>query len=707
MTHEKKVFRRQWNGQNLQVEVGQLAQQADGAVLVRYGETAVLSAVVHKPASGNQDFFPLTINYDEKMFAAGKIPGGFNKREGKPSTHATLTARLIDRPIRPLFPEGYHDDVQITNIVFSADPAAGPELLSMLGSSLALGISSIPFAGPIAGVKVARVNGELQLNPQTNELPDSDLDLTVAGTATAVNMVEAGGQEIAEADMLAALEFGLAKVKELCEFEQEIIATVGVPKTEFVAPEIPAGLIAEVDDHYQATMRTAILTKDKLARDENIAAVKALAHDHYAAMADSNDETSVVSIVDDLLADLERRIVRELILTEQIRPDGRQLDEIRPLSAEVGLLPRTHGSGLFTRGQTQVLTALTLAPLGEAQVIDGLLPEYQKTFVHHYNFPQFSVGETGRYGAPGRREIGHGALGERALKPVIPNTEQFPYSIRLVSNVLESNGSSSQASICASTLALLDGGVPIKAPVAGIAMGMVKEGQDYAILTDIQGIEDHLGDMDFKVAGTAQGITALQMDIKADGVTSQILGEALAQAKQARLEILATIKATIPEQRPELSVYAPKIEQLMIKPEQIKDVIGHGGETINEIIAQTGVKIDIEQTGQVTISAVDQAAIEQAKRIIADLTREIKVGGVYLGTVNRIEAFGAFVELARGKNALVHISQLTMSHLDKVENAVKLGDQLLVKVISIDGKGRINASRKALLADADESQTEK
>lgn len=705
MTHEKKVFRRQWNGQNLQVEVGQLAQQADGAVLVRYGETVVLSAVVHKPASGYQDFFPLTINYDEKMFAAGKIPGGFNKREGKPSTHATLTARLIDRPIRPLFPEGYHDDVQITNIVFSADPAAGPELLAMLGSSLALGISSIPFAGPIAGVKVARVNGELQLNPQSNELPESDLDLTVAGTATAVNMVEAGGQEIAEADMLAALEFGLAKVKELCQFEQEIIATVGQPKAEFSAPEIPAGLRAEVDDHYQATMQAAILTKDKVAREENIAAVKSLAHDHYAAMADSSDETSIVGLVDELLADLERRLVRQLILSDQQRPDGRKLNEIRPLSAEVGILPRTHGSGLFTRGQTQVLTALTLAPLGEAQVIDGLLPEYQKTFVHHYNFPQFSVGETGRYGVPGRREIGHGALGERALQPVIPDTTEFPYAIRLVSNVLESNGSSSQASICASTLALLDGGVPIKAPVAGIAMGMVKEGTEYAILTDIQGIEDHLGDMDFKVAGTAQGITALQMDIKAEGVTSQILGQALAQAKQARLEILSTIQATIPEHRAALSAYAPKIEQLMIKPEQIKDVIGHGGETINEIIAQTGVKIDIEQTGQVTISSNDLAAIEQAKQIIADLTREIKVGGVYLGTVNRIEAFGAFVELARGKNALVHISQLTMGHLDKVENAVKLGDQLLVKVISIDGKGRINASRKALLTD--EPQTEK
>lgn len=705
MTHEKKVFRRQWNGQNLQVEVGQLAQQADGAVLIRYGETAVLSAVVHKPASGYQDFFPLTINYDEKMFAAGKIPGGFNKREGKPSTHATLTARLIDRPIRPLFPERYHDDVQITNIVFSADPAAGPELLAMLGSSLALGISSIPFAGPIAGVKVARVNGELQLNPQSNELPESDLDLTVAGTATAVNMVEAGGQEIAEADMLAALEFGLAKVKELCQFEQEIIATVGQPKAEFSAPEIPAGLRAEVDDHYQATMQAAILTKDKVAREENIAAVKSLAHDHYAAMADSSDETSIVGLVDELLADLERRLVRQLILSDQQRPDGRKLNEIRPLSAEVGILPRTHGSGLFTRGQTQVLTALTLAPLGEAQVIDGLLPEYQKTFVHHYNFPQFSVGETGRYGVPGRREIGHGALGERALQPVIPDTTEFPYAIRLVSNVLESNGSSSQASICASTLALLDGGVPIKAPVAGIAMGMVKEGTEYAILTDIQGIEDHLGDMDFKVAGTAQGITALQMDIKAEGVTSQILGQALAQAKQARLEILSTIQATIPEHRAALSAYAPKIEQLMIKPEQIKDVIGHGGETINEIIAQTGVKIDIEQTGQVTISSNDLAAIEQAKQIIADLTREIKVGGVYLGTVNRIEAFGAFVELARGKNALVHISQLTMGHLDKVENAVKLGDQLLVKVISIDGKGRINASRKALLTD--EPQTEK
>lgn len=702
MEQTKHVFKLEWAGKPLQVEIGQVAKQANGAVLVRYGESVVLSAVVGKPAKANQDFFPLTINYDEKMFAAGKIPGGFNKREGKPSTHATLTARLIDRPIRPLFPEGFVDDVQITNIVFSADPEAGPELMAMLGSSLALGISDIPFEGPVAGVKVARVNGELQLNPQSEELPDSDLDLIVAGTEEAMNMVEAGGDEIPEAEILAALQFGFEKVQELCRFEKQIIAEVGKEKIDFVAPTAPEDLVAEIQDNYYSAMREAMMTEDKLQRDDNIVAVKALAHEHYASLSGAEDEPSFLNQVDELMTELERQVLRELIIKDKVRPDGRQLDEVRQLSAEVGLLPRAHGSGLFTRGQTQVLSALTLAPVAEAQVIDGLTSEYHKTFVHHYNFPQFSVGETGRYGAPGRREIGHGALGERALKPIIPSTEDFPYAIRLVANVLESNGSSSQASICAGTLALMDGGVPIKAPVAGIAMGLVKEGDDYTILTDIQGIEDHLGDMDFKVAGTSAGITALQMDIKADGVTESILAEALAQAKKARLQILDVIKNTLAQSRPSLSKYAPKIVQMTIDPAKIKDVIGRGGETINEIIAKTGVKIDIEQTGAVAISSDDEEAIEEAKQIISDLTREIKVGEVYMGTVNRIEPFGAFVELAKGKNALVHISQLSAGHLDKVENAVKLGDQLLVKVVSIDGKGRINASRKALLADDDQ-----
>lgn len=699
MEQTKRVFKLEWAGKPLQVEIGQVAKQANGAVLVRYGETVVLSAVVGKPAKANQDFFPLTINYDEKMFAAGKIPGGFNKREGKPSTHATLTARLIDRPIRPLFPEGFVDDVQITNIVFSADPEAGPELMAMLGSSLALGISDIPFAGPIAGVKVARVNGELQLNSHSEELTDSDLDLTVAGTEEAMNMVEAGGDEIPESEILEALQFGFEKVQELCRFEKQIIAEVGKEKIEFTSPSAPADLAAEIQTNYYSTMREAITTEDKLQRDENIEAVKGLAHEHYASLSGADDDPAFLNQVDELMAELERQVLRELIIKDKVRPDGRQLDEVRQLSAEVGLLPRAHGSGLFTRGQTQVLSALTLAPLAEAQTIDGLTSEYHKTFVHHYNFPQFSVGETGRYGTPGRREIGHGALGERALKPIIPNTEDFPYAIRLVANVLESNGSSSQASICAGTLALMDGGVPIKAPVAGIAMGLVKEGADYTILTDIQAIEDHLGDMDFKVAGTSSGITALQMDIKADGVTETILAEALAQAKKARLQILDVIQATLSEPRLALNKYAPKIVQMTIDPAKIKDVIGRGGETINEIIDKTGVKIDIEQSGAVTISSDDEEAIEEAKQIISDLTREIKVGEVYMGTVNRIEPFGAFVELAKGKNALIHISQLTAGHLDKVENAVKLGDQLLVKVVSIDGKGRINASRKALLSD--------
>lgn len=699
MAQDKRVFRLDWAGKLLQVEVGQVAKQANGAVLVRYGDSVVLSAVVAKPAHEHQDFFPLTINYDEKMFAAGKIPGGFNKREGKPSVHATLTARLIDRPIRPLFPEGFVDDVQITNIVFSADPTAGPELMAMLGSSLALGISEIPFEGPIAGVKVARVNGELQLNAESEALADSDLDLTVAGTESAVNMVEAGGQEIPEAEMLAALQFGYEKVQELCRFEQEIIAAIGKIKIAFTTPSVPTDLVAEIQANYHDTMRQAMLTEDKMARDENIEAVKDLAHEHYASLSGGETDYTVLQEVDQFMADLERQVLRELITVDKIRPDGRQLDEIRSLDAEVGLLPRTHGSGLFTRGQTQVLSALTLAPISEAQVIDGLGEEAHKTFVHHYNFPQFSVGETGRYGAPGRRELGHGALGERALQPIIPDATAFPYAIRLVSTVLESNGSSSQASICASTLALLDGGVPIKAPVAGIAMGLVKEGDNYTILTDIQGIEDHLGDMDFKVAGTRAGITALQMDIKADGVTGDILAQALDQAKKARLQILDKIDETIVAPRPTLSQYAPKIIEVQIDPSKIKDVIGRGGETINEIIDQTGVKIDVAQTGLVTISSQDAEEINQAKQLIADLTREIKVGEVYMGTVSRIEPFGAFVELAKGKNALVHISQLTAGRIEKVEDAVKIGDQLLVKVVSIDGKGRINASRKALLTE--------
>ncbi|MFD1465844.1 polyribonucleotide nucleotidyltransferase [Lapidilactobacillus mulanensis] len=699
MAQDKRVFRLDWAGKLLQVEVGQVAKQANGAVLVRYGDSVVLSAVVAKPAHEHQDFFPLTINYDEKMFAAGKIPGGFNKREGKPSVHATLTARLIDRPIRPLFPEGFVDDVQITNIVFSADPTAGPELMAMLGSSLALGISEIPFEGPIAGVKVARVNGELQLNAESEALADSDLDLTVAGTESAVNMVEAGGQEIPEAEMLAALQFGYEKVQELCRFEQEIIAAIGKIKIAFTTPSVPTDLVAEIQANYHDTMRQAMLTEDKMARDENIEAVKDLAHEHYASLSGGETDYTVLQEVDQFMADLERQVLRELITVDKIRPDGRQLDEIRSLDAEVGLLPRTHGSGLFTRGQTQVLSALTLAPISEAQVIDGLGEEAHKTFVHHYNFLQFSVGETGRYGAPGRRELGHGALGERALQPIIPDATAFPYAIRLVSTVLESNGSSSQASICASTLALLDGGVPIKAPVAGIAMGLVKEGDNYTILTDIQGIEDHLGDMDFKVAGTRAGITALQMDIKADGVTGDILAQALDQAKKARLQILDKIDETIVAPRPTLSQYAPKIIEVQIDPSKIKDVIGRGGETINEIIDQTGVKIDVAQTGLVTISSQDAEEINQAKQLIADLTREIKVGEVYMGTVSRIEPFGAFVELAKGKNALVHISQLTAGRIEKVEDAVKIGDQLLVKVVSIDGKGRINASRKALLTE--------
>ena len=699
---EKKVFSYNWGGRLLQVEIGQLAKQANGAVLVRYGDTVVLTAAVGTKQAKDTDFFPLTVNYEEKMYAAGKIPGGFIKREGRPSEHATLTARLIDRPIRPMFAEGFRNEVQITNTVMSVDPNCPPEMAAMFGSSLALCISDIPFDGPIAGVDVGRVNGEYVINPTTEQKENSDIELSVAGTATAINMVESSAKEVSEEDMLGALLFGHEEIKKLVAFQEEIVREVGKEKMEVTLLSFDADIEAQVKDLFSQAMIHAIQTEEKLAREANIEKVKETAIEHFEAVLEENDEKAgLLKQVSQLVDNLEKDEVRRLITEEKVRPDGRKIDEIRPLSSEIDLLPRVHGSGLFTRGQTQALTSATLAPLGEYQVIDGLGIEEGKRFIHHYNFPQFSVGSVGRAGSPGRREIGHGALGERALKQVIPSPEDFPYTIRLVSEVLESNGSSSQASICAGTLALMAAGVPIKAPVAGIAMGLISDGTNYTVLTDIQGLEDHLGDMDFKVAGTKDGITALQMDIKIQGITEQILREALTQAKKARFEILEELTSTIAEPRKELSPYAPKIEMISIHPDKIKVVIGRGGETINAIIDETGVKIDIDQEGHVSIASTDAAMIQRAKEIIEDLTREIEVGQVYEGTVRRIEKFGAFVEIAKGKDGLVHISELAHERVGKVEDVLALGDKVTVKVIEIDGQGRINLSRKALLPKED------
>lgn len=697
----KQVFSTTWGGRPLSVEIGQLAKQANGAVLVRYGDTVVLSAAVASKEAKDADFFPLTINYEEKMYAVGKVPGGFIKREGRPSTEATLTARLIDRPIRPMFAEGFRNEVQVTNIVMSVEQDCSPAMAAMLGSSLALSISDIPFDGPIAGVQVGRVNGEYVLNPTIEQQEQSDIDLTVAGTKKAINMVESGAKEVSEEDMLGALLFGFEAIKEMVAFQEEVVSQVGKEKMEVVLLQLDPELKKAIYDANYQTMKTAVLTEEKLAREEEIENVKAMIIAEYEAIAadieDEEEASQLLKEVKQITEDLEKDVVRELITIDKIRPDGRKLDEIRPLSSEVALLPRVHGSGLFTRGQTQALSACTLAPLGEHQVIDGLGVQESKCFIHHYNFPQFSVGSVGRAGSPGRREIGHGALGERALAQVIPSEKDFPYTIRLVAEVLESNGSSSQASICAGTLALMDAGVPIKAPVAGIAMGLVSDGENYTILTDIQGLEDHLGDMDFKVAGTKDGITALQMDIKIQGITEQILTEALEQAKKARMEILAELTSTISEPRKELSPYAPKIEMIQIDPAKIKDVIGKGGETINNIIEQTGVKIDIDQDGNVSIASSDAEMIAKAIEIIEEITKEVEVGQVYLGKVVRIEKFGAFVNLIKGKDGLVHISQLANERVNKVEDVVKLGDEILVKVTEIDDKGRINLSRKALL----------
>ncbi len=702
---EKKVYTTELAGREIVVEIGEMAKQASGAALIRYGDTVVLSTAVGEEKPSPLPFFPLTVNYEEKMYSVGKVPGGFIKREGRPSENATLTARLIDRPIRPMFPEGYRNETQLINTVLSVDPDNTPEMTAMFGSSLALGISKVPFNGPIAGVNVGRIDGEFILNPTEAQEEQSDIHLTVAGTKQAINMVESGADQVSEEEMLEALLFGHEAIKTLCAFQEEIIAEIGKEKME-VELVLPAEALSnEIKATYNDSMKQAIQIFDKQERAEATAAVKEAIMEAYETKYEeenlSADEwAQLLKDVKEVANNLEKEEVRRLITEEKIRPDGRDPREVRPLDSQVGLLPRVHGSGLFTRGQTQALSTTTLAPLNEYQIIDGLSSEDKRRFIHHYNFPNFSVGETGRVGSPGRREIGHGALGERALEPVIPDAEEFPYMIRVVSEVLESNGSSSQASICAGALSLMDAGVPIKAPVGGIAMGLVMdENENYTILSDIQGLEDALGDMDFKVAGTREGITALQMDIKIEGITTDILKEALADAKVARMTILDNMEAALAEPRTELSAYAPKIDSLQINPDKIKVVIGKGGETINKIIDETGVKIDINDEGMVSIYGEDAEMMARARQIIEDLTEEVEVGKIYHGTVKRVESYGAFVEVIKGQEGLCHVSELSDKFVKNTEDVVSVGDKLDVKVLEIDNRGRLNLSHKAVMEE--------
>lgn len=701
MGQDKHVYSLDWAGRKLTVEIGQLAKQANGAALVRYGDTVVLSTATASKEPKNLDFFPLTVNYEERLYAVGKIPGGFIKREGRPSEKAILASRLIDRPIRPLFADGFRNDVQVVSMVMSVDQNCSSEMAAMFGSSLALCVSDIPFGGPIAGVSVGRIDGEFIINPSVDQAEKSDISLVVAGTKDAINMVEAGAEEVPEEIMLEAIMFGHEEIKRLIAFQEEIAAEIGKEKMEVVLYQVDQDLEAEVRGICEKDMIAAIQVQEKHAREAAIKAVKEEITAKYEAEEADDDKLKQIKQILDKIVKAE---VRRLITEDKVRPDGRGLDVIRPLSSEVDLLPRTHGSGLFTRGQTQALSICTLGALGDVQILDGLGIEEEKRFMHHYNFPNFSVGETGPIRGPGRREIGHGALGERALEPIIPSEKDFPYTIRLVSEVLESNGSTSQASICASTLAMMDAGVPIKAPVAGIAMGLIKSGEHYSILTDIQGMEDHLGDMDFKVAGTSKGVTALQMDIKIEGLSREILEEALQQAKKGRMQILDSMLSTIEQPRKELSEYAPKILMMSINPDKIRDVIGPSGKQINKIIEETGVKIDIEQDGTVFISSVNEAMNQKAKKIIEDIVREVEVGQMYLGKVKRIEKFGAFVEIFSGKDGLVHISELAEERVGKVEDVVSIGDELLVKVTEIDKQGRVNLSRKAVLREQREQK---
>lgn len=709
---DKKVFELDFYGRKIVVEHGQVAKQADGAVLVRYGDTVVLStAVVSKSANLLSDFFPLMVLYQEKLYSVGKIPGGFIKREGRPTDAATLAARMIDRPLRPLFPEDFKNEVQIVNTVLSVDQDNSPELTALLGSSLCVSISKIPFNGPVAAVKVGRINGEFIINPTVEQAEESDIDLTVAGTKDAINMVEAGAREASEDDMLEALMFGHEAIKKLIAFEEEIIEEIGLPTMEYEKLKITSELRSEVDTYVRERLDKALRIKDKL---EKYAAIDSLQEEVVEKYKNENEDTMKPEELNELLTKvalifhgIEYELFRNIVVKEKTRADGRRMDEIRPLSTDIDLLPRCHGSALFTRGQTQSLATVTLGALGEHQILDGLGIEDAKRFMLHYNFPPFSVGETGRYGAPGRREIGHGALGERALSYVIPSEEEFPYTIRVVSEILESNGSSSQATICAGTMALMAAGVPIKKPVAGIAMGLITHEDDYTILTDIQGMEDHLGDMDFKVAGTRDGITALQMDIKIDGINREILKEALAQAKKARFEILDVIEKQIAKPREDVSKYAPKTEVFMINPDKIKDVIGRGGEMITKIILEcsnvntvndiNAVKVDLEDDGRVIIYHTDRDIINRTADRIKNIAREVEIGKTYTCKVVNVEDFGIFVELWPGCEGLIHVSQLDTKRVDKPSDLFKVGDEVIAIATGYDKKGKLNLSRKDLL----------
>jgi polyribonucleotide nucleotidyltransferase len=689
-------------GRPLSIETGRLAKQANAAVTVQYGDTVVLCTVTASAGPKDLDFFPLTVNYEERLYAVGKIPGGFIKREGRPSEKAILSSRLTDRPIRPLFPEGFRNDVQVMNIVMSVDQDCPPEIAAMIGTSAALSISDVPFDGPIGGVSVGRVNGQFVINPTVEQEHQTDLFVVVAGTKDAIMMVEAEANEVSEDVMLEAIMFGHDEIKNIVAKIEELQAIAGMPKMEVKLHTVNEQVNADVRAYASAQLVEAIKVEEKHARQDAIDAVNSAAVAHFEEQY--IDTPGLISDVKEVLYDIVKEEVRRLISHDKVRPDGRSLEEIRPIDCDVALLPRTHGSGLFTRGQTQALSICTLGAMGDVQILDGISPEETKRFMHHYNFPPFSVGEARPLRPPGRREIGHGALGERALSKVIPSEAEFPYTIRLVSEVLESNGSSSQASICASTLAMMDAGVPIKAPVAGIAMGLIKDGDHFAILSDIQGMEDHLGDMDFKVAGTAEGVTAIQMDIKIAGINRAILQQALEQARQGRIFILGKMLESLPTTRTSLSKYAPKILTLRINPDKIRDVIGAGGKIINKIIEETGVKIDIEQDGMVFIASSNEEMNQKAKSIIEGIVKEVVVGEIYVGTVKRVEKFGAFVEILPNKDGLVHISQLSTERVAKTEDVVNIGDQIKVKVTEIDQQGRINLSAKVLMTPEVSSQ---
>lgn len=691
----EKSFRMELAGRPLIVETGKMAKQASGAVLVRYGETVVLvTSTASKEAREGMDFFPLTVDYEEKMYAVGKMPGGFLRREGRPGNSAILNARLIDRPIRPLFDKRCRNDIHVMATVLSVDYDNAPELCGMLGASASLGISDIPWDGPIAGVRVGRIDGQFVINPTQEQIKVSTLNITVAGSETAILMVEGGAQEAPEEDVLDAIMFGHETIKELVAFQKKIIEEVGKPKRTLIFPEIPEEIKTAIYAYAERPLKEAIFNPDKLTREAHMEEVRKEAEAHFKEIYPENG-----SDIAECLNHLTKEIVRHMISVDKIRPDGRALDEIRPISCEVGLLPRVHGSALFTRGQTQALTITTLAPMSETQIIDDLTQETEKRYIHQYNFPSYSVGETKSSRGPGRREIGHGALAERALIPVIPTVEEFPYAIRVVSEILESNGSSSQASVCGSTMSLMNAGVPIKAPVAGIAMGLVNEGEHFTVLTDIQGMEDALGDMDFKVAGTAKGITAIQMDIKIHGLSREILLAALQQAQKGRMFILGKMAECIDKPAEHLSPYAPKIITLTIPVDRIRDVIGSGGKIINKIISETGVKMDVEEDGHVYIATPDEEAAQRAKKWVEELTHEVQVGETYLGKVTRLMKFGVFVEILPGKEGMVHVSQLATRRVEKPEDVVHEGDEIMVKVTEIDDKGRINLSRKALLQE--------